>query len=141
MTNQTVEVNEMGKRRRGRPSSYKDEYCETVVELGKAGFSVAQMCAHFDVSRQTIDNWAEVNSDFLEAFNRAKVHAQAWWEMQGAVGLTAERFNAAVWKKTMEARFREDYTERRELDHKSSDGTMTPTRVELVAPGHDDSTD
>jgi hypothetical protein len=124
----------------GRPSAYRPEHCKDVVELGRAGKSVAQMCAHFDISRQTIDNWAAAHPEFLEALSRAKVHAQAWWEERGVSGMTADKFNAAVWKKSMEARFREDYTERQEFDHKSSDGSMTPTRIELVAPGYDDST-
>lgn len=100
----------------GRPTDYRPEYCETVVDLGKQGKSVAQMCAHFDISRQTIDNWAAANPAFLEAFNRAKVHMQAKLEEIGFDGLTSKDFNAPVWKKTMEARFREDYTERREHD-------------------------
>ncbi|MBI1620352.1 helix-turn-helix domain-containing protein [Aquamicrobium zhengzhouense] len=98
----------------GRPTRYRPEFCDTVVELGKIGKSKAQMAAHFDVSRQTIDNWAEVNPEFLEALNRAMVHCQAWWEDQGQLGLTLQGFNAAVWRKSVEARFRDDYTERRE---------------------------
>lgn len=101
----------------GRPSKYVPSNCEMVIELGKAGKSLAQMCAHFDISRQTIDNWAEAYPEFLEALSRAKMHAQSWWEEQGVAGMTADKFNAAVWKKSMEARFREDYTERHEVEH------------------------
>lgn len=101
---------------RGRPTAYRPEYCEQVIELGKQGKSLIQMCAHFDIARQTIDNWAAVNPDFLEALSRAKVHAQAFWEDEGFKGMTSDKFNAAVWKKSMEARFREDYTERHEHD-------------------------
>ncbi|TDR34345.1 hypothetical protein DES43_115115, partial [Aquamicrobium defluvii] len=32
------------------------------------------------------------------------------------------------------------WRDKSEIDHKSSDGSMTPTRIEIVAPGHDDST-
>lgn len=102
----------------GRPSKYDPSYCDVVVELGKEGKSLAQMCAHFDVTRQTIDNWAEQHPEFLEALNRARVHMQAKLEEMGFAGLTNKEFNAAVWKKTMEARFRDDYTERKEVDHK-----------------------
>lgn len=102
----------------GRPTTYKPGYCERVIELGKLGKSKAQMCAEFDVSRQTIDNWAAAQPEFLEALNRAMVHCQAWWEQKGADGLEKPGFNAAVWKKSMEARFRDDYTERREVTGK-----------------------
>ena len=77
---------------------------------------MAQMASHFDVSRQTIENWASDHPEFLEALSKAKAHCQAWWEKAGREGmfLGGSGFNAAVWKKSMEARFREDYTERTE---------------------------
>lgn len=99
----------------GRPSLYDPSYCDEVIDLGKAGKSLVQMAARFDVSRQTIDNWATQNPEFLEALNRAKVHCQDWWETKGQEGMLSPGFNAAVWKKSMEARFRDDYTERQEV--------------------------
>lgn len=98
-----------------RPTLYKPEYCDEVVELGKAGKSFAQMASAFDVSRQTIDNWATAHPEFLEALNRATAHCQAWWEDTGMSGMMSPGFNAAVWKKSVEARFRDDYTERKEV--------------------------
>lgn len=98
----------------GRPSDYRAEYCDDVIALGKEGKSRAQMASHFDVSRQTIDNWAEAHPEFLEALTRALTHCQAWWEDKGQSGLILPGFNAAVWKKSVEARFRDDYTERQE---------------------------
>jgi len=41
----------------------------------------------------------------------AKEMEQAWWEVAGRQGMYSEKFNAAVWRKSMEARFRQDYTE------------------------------
>jgi hypothetical protein len=73
------------------------------------------MCAHFDIARATIDQWAADHPEFSEALSRAKVHAQDWWETKGVSGMESDKFNAAVWKKSMEARFREDYTERKEV--------------------------
>lgn len=99
----------------GRPTKYDKKYCEEVIELGMAGKSLAQMASHFDVARSTIDQWAEDYAEFSEALNRAKVHAQAWWEDKAMEGLSNREFNAPVWKKSMEARFRDDYTERKQL--------------------------
>lgn len=109
----------------GRPTSYKPEYCEAVVELGKAGKSLAQMCAHFDIARSTIDKWALDNPEFSEALSRAKAHAQAWWEETGVYGMTADKFNSQIWTKTMQARFREDYTERQEVTGKDGGPIQT----------------
>jgi hypothetical protein len=100
----------------GRPTSYKPEYCHEVVALGKEGKSPAQMAAHFDVTRQTVVNWCDEFPEFLAAFNRAAVHCQAWWEDKGMSGMEKPGFNAAVWKKSVEARFRDDYTERKDIN-------------------------
>lgn len=99
----------------GRPTDYDPSMCDQVVKMGKKGYSIAQMAAEFDVSRPTIDNWADQHNEFFEALSRAKVQAQAWWEHQGMSGLSNREFNAPVWKKSMEARFRDDYTERKQL--------------------------
>jgi len=125
----------------GRPTSYKPEYCEKVIELGKQGDSLAQMASFFDVTRSTIDEWAKNNPDFSEALSRAKAHCQAWWEKEGRDGLRlgGGGFNAAVWKKSMEARFREDYTERKEvhqtgsMEHKHSLGDLTDEELAHIA--------
>lgn len=124
----------------GRPSVYDPSYCDEVIALGKAGKSLAQMCAHFDIARSTIDNWAELNTEFSEALSRAKVHAQAWWEEQGVFGMTADKFNSAVWTKSMQARFREDYTERQEVTGANGGPIKTDSRFEivLVPPAPDD---
>lgn len=127
----------------GRPTLYKQEYCDAVIEMGKEGKSPIEMASYFDVSRQTIDNWAASHPDFLEALNRARVHCQAWWENAGREGmfLGGGGFNAAVWKKSMEARFREDYTERQEvhqtgtMEHKHSIGEMTDEELAKVIAG------
>lgn len=111
----------------GRPSAYKPEYCAKVVEWGKQGYSPAQMCSEMDVARSTIDEWALKYPEFSEAFTRAKAHAQAWWEKTGQEAMFLPGFNAAVWKKSMEARFREDYTER-----KIEDVTLRANLAELT---------
>ncbi|MBX3583564.1 MAG: hypothetical protein KF810_16890 [Rhizobiaceae bacterium] len=110
-----------------RPSTYLPSYCDDVIKLGKEGKSKAQMASFFDVSRQTIDNWADANPEFLEALNRAMAHCQAWWEDKGQTGMEKAGFNAAVWKKSVEARFRDDYTERKEVEHS---GEMTVSTKE-----------
>ena len=111
-----------------RPTDYDSSYCEEVITLGREGKSKAQMASHFDVSRQTIDNWADAHPEFLEALTRAMAHCQAWWENQAQAGMFLQGFNAAVWKKSVEARFREDYTERQEQTVKAE----VTSRIELV---------
>lgn len=104
----------------GRPTKYDPAYCEAVIEMAKEGKGKCEYAAEFDVSRQTIDNWADAHEEFLEALTRARAHEQAWWERTGREGMFLDRFNAPVWKKSVEARFRDDYTERKAHEHSGS---------------------
>jgi hypothetical protein len=102
------------KRPIGRPSLYRPEYCEAVIKLGKQGCSPAEIASEFDVDRATLIRWGEEHEDFRTALTRAKIHEQAWWERAGKAGMVADKFNAAVWAKSVSARFKSDYSEKRE---------------------------
>ncbi len=104
----------------GRPTTYKPAYCQRVVEMGKEGKSFAQMASAFEVTRQTIDNWGMEHGEFLEALTRARIEAQTWWEDVGQAALGADKFQSSVWRTSMQARFRDDYTERRDMNHSGS---------------------
>jgi len=99
----------------GRPSLYKTEYCEAVLELGRKGKSLVQMAAHFDVDRETVKYWAQHYPEFSAALTRAMTFSQCWWEDQGQGGLASRDFNAALWHKNVASRFREDYADRKEV--------------------------
>jgi hypothetical protein len=115
----------------GRPSLYDPSYCETVVELGREGKSPAQIAARLDVARSTLIEWASMHPEFSTALTRAKTLEQNWWEEQGQIALTSDRFNSAVWSKSMSARFREDYTERQSHEHAGKDGAPINTRLTI----------
>ena len=102
------------KRPVGRPSLDRPEYCEKVIELGRQGCSPAEIASELDVDRATLGYWADQYQEFSAALTRAKTHEQAWWEKAGKSGMIADKFNAAVWTKSVTARFREDYTEKRD---------------------------
>ncbi len=105
----------------GRPTLYRPEYCERVIELGREGKSPAQIAADLDVARATLGLWAEAHPEFMTALTRANDLSQAWFENKGQEGLEKPGFNANLWAKQVSARFREDYTEtqRRELTGKN----------------------
>lgn len=107
----------------GRPSLYRPEYCERVLEFGREGMSVVEMAAEIGVARSTLEEaWPAAHEEFSEAFARARELSQAWWERQGRVGLTAERFNAQVYSRSMAARFPKDWRESKEQRVTGADG-------------------
>lgn len=96
----------------GRPSLYKPEYCDKVLELGAQGYSVVEMAAAIGVSRSTIEeHWPAAHEEFSEAFARAREVSQAWWEEQGRKSLHADKFQAQLYSRSMAARFPKDWRE------------------------------
>lgn len=125
----------------GRPSKYDPKFCKLVVDLGAKGKSPEQISAKINVPRATMQLWAKQHPEFLAALERAKELEQDWWEEQGQKALYADRFQASVWAKSMQARFREKYTEKQQLEHSGPNGGAIQTAVSIsvnfLTPGAD----
>lgn len=100
-----------------QPATYQPEFCEQIIELGRQGKSVVAMACHFAVLRQTLYDWAKALPEFADAFDRAKIKAQARWEFEGDVlNKNNPNFHPQLWIKIMQARFREDYQDANKIE-------------------------
>jgi hypothetical protein len=99
-----------------RPSEYKQEYCEQVIEYGKQGKSVAWMAAELGVHKDTLYEWEKVHPEFSDSFTRARLESQRWWEDAGQAGMLTPGFGASVWSRSMAARFPEDWREQKGVE-------------------------
>lgn len=115
----------------GRPSRYKPEYCEQVIELGKRGFSPAMIASELDVDRKSLYDWADKHHEFATALTRAKSEEQAHWERMGMDNIKERQFQSSVWAKSMQARFRDDYTERRDIQQTTQVIDITPENSDV----------
>lgn len=88
-----------------------------MIEVGSHGGWLSEMAEACDVVRSQMDVWAEAHPEFSEALTRAKQKAQAWFEREGRLGLTADKFNSALWAKQMSARHRMEYSDKLDLNH------------------------
>lgn len=120
------------KRPVGRPTKYKPEYCEQIIELGKAGKSIAQMASFFDVDKASIYRWAEEDDTFRTALARAKAHSQNWWEEAAQNNLASRDFNAQLWLKSVASRFRDDYTERQQTEITGAEGGPVQVQSQVI---------
>lgn len=120
------------KRPVGRPSKYKPEYCEAVIEMAKQGKGWANYAATFEIDRATLYDWAAAHEEFSTALTRAKVLEQQWWEDQARENLRSREFNANLWIKSAQARFREDYTERKETAVTGANGGPVQVQSQVV---------
>jgi len=112
----------------GRPTNYDAAYCQKVIDLGTEGYSIVEMAAEIGVARTTLERlWPEAHPEFLQALDEARDRSQAWWETQGRKNLTADKFQAALYSRSMAARFPNDWRESKQVEHK---GGVTVTTGE-----------
>lgn len=108
----------------GRPSTYKEEYCDTVIECGRDGMGKAEMASQLGISRVTLNDWCEKHPAFAYAVKRGLDEAQAWWEMKGRVATFGgiDGFNATSYIFQMKNRFRDDWNDTIKQEHTGKDG-------------------
>lgn len=93
----------------GRPTKYKPEYCQQLIDFMEDGRSLTGFAASLSVSKQTLYDWMKANPEFLDAFNVAQEKCQYWWEETGRKGLFMggkdNPFQTNLYNFTMAARF------------------------------------
>lgn len=116
----------------GRPTKYDPKMCDTLIERGKEGWSVAEVCSEFGIVKETFYDWVKHKPKFSDAFRIYKAHCQGWWERQGREGLHADKFQAALYKLNMVNRFGSDWKDKQDVTHSNPDGTGLLQGIEIV---------
>ena len=128
------------KRPVGRPTTYDPEYCERVVELGKLGKSIEQICYDLNTPVRTLYEWRDRYPEFSQALTDAKDYEQAWWENQAHAYMVetkeGPKLNASLWSRSMAARFPKKYREQVKQEITGADGMplVTGIQVSFVKP-------
>lgn len=118
-----------------RPTKYSKEMQARADAYVDGGFcecgdivpSRAGLALELRVSRETLTNWERVHPEFLGTLERL-----SWLQERISLngGLKGE-LNPTIVKLLLS---NHGYSDRQEIDHRSGDGSMSPTRIELVAP-------
>jgi hypothetical protein len=61
----------------GRPTDYREEFCEQAEKLCKLGATDKEMADFFGVTEQTVNNWKTEVPEFFESIKRGKIIADA----------------------------------------------------------------
>ena len=114
---------------RGRPSLYKPEYCELLIEHMGRGFSFESFGGKILVASQTLYAWCEAHPEFSDAKQIGTELGREWWEGQGRRGLQkgAKEFHGQVWSITMKNRF--GYRDRHEVTLSGPGGGPIQKRI------------
>ena len=98
----------------GRPTKYRDEYCDMLIAHMEQGLSFESFAGVISVNQDTLHEWAKVNPIFSEAKKMAFSKCLLWWEKAGRLGLFAGsgkdkkngNINPAIWIFNMKNRFK-----------------------------------
>lgn len=103
----------------GRPTKYKPEFCERVIEMGSEGASLAEMALDLGIAYSTFDAWKNEREDFSDAVKEAEALSRGWWEKQGRLATFGghDGFNATSYIFQMKNRFSEHWRDKRETEH------------------------
>ncbi len=106
-------------RKVGRPTIYKPEYCQLLIDHMKSGLSFECFGAAAGVSRDAVYRWANDIPEFAEAKRQAKDEGRLFWERKGVEGLIGNRenvFNSTVWIFNMKNRFPQEWRDNKEVN-------------------------
>ena len=110
------------KRPMGRPSKYKPEYCEQLIEHMASGLSFESFAGELQISKQVLYDWEKVHPEFLYAKEIAFNRNRTFWEKigiehiinksdseslgDGVSSSKSRSLNASVWIFNMKNRFK-----------------------------------
>ena len=89
----------------GRPSKYKEEFNQKVIDLMREGCSIAEVCFELEICKQTFYNWCDENEEFLDSKKKGVDYSEGWWMKQGRKSLKDQSFNYTGWYMNMKNRF------------------------------------
>jgi hypothetical protein len=113
----------------GRPTNYKQEYCQMLIDHMAEGLSFEAFAGLVSVTKQTLYNWIEVHPEFLDAKKIATERCRLFWEKLGinhvvstsnstsGVGSESTTLNTGVYVFNMKNRFPEEWKDKKEVDN------------------------
>ncbi|MEY0282157.1 DNA-packaging protein [Providencia rettgeri] len=126
------------KTKMGRPSKFAEslikakEYLMGGYEtVGDVIPSVAGLACYLGVSRKTVYEWVKESTDLSDTLEGILAMQENKLINKGLNG----DFNPTITKLMLA---NHGYSEKQEVDHKSSDNSMSPTKIVLVAGGSND---
>lgn len=83
----------------GRPTAYKPEFCQQLVDHMEMGYSLEAFAGRIGVTVKTLYNWVDAHPEFLHAKRLGEAASVLFWESLGVQGTMGkiQGFNTAAW--------------------------------------------
>jgi hypothetical protein len=121
-------------RSRGRPTKYAEDACINAMIAGFAqGWTVAQVCAELNISRECFYNWVRTKPIFSDAYKKHRVLAQQHFDdiaMQN-IEMPTRDFNFLLFESCYKRRFHVTEHATVELPDGFADASY-PAKLDLV---------
>jgi len=108
----------------GRPTKYKKEMCQIVVEKSKSNEFITRtdIAVHFDVGMDTLIEWEKTHPDFSKALKKSEAYRMQYMERMGLQGThQGKTFNAVPWLFMTKNMFPKHYSDKKEIAVETSD--------------------
>ena len=111
--------NEIVVRKVGRPTDYRPEYCQMLMDHMSKGLSFESFAGVLVTTKATLYNWTELFPEFLYSKQIGTELNRLFYEQEGIKGMINETpfFNDRVWRLNMLNRFRDDWSENQNIKH------------------------
>lgn len=112
----------------GRPTDYKEAYCNEVLEHLAEGFTLASFGGIVGASRDTLYEWAKVHPQFSDAIKKGRAKGQHLWEQRLAAQAASGAGNTAAIIFAMKNLYQDDWADKIVNEHTGKDGGPIETK-------------
>ena len=117
----------------GRPTKYEPGFGEVVIERMSQGFSKTAVAGFLQIARSTFYQWEEDHPEFSDAVKIGEAARTFKLEQDLLAAPDGPTVTSRIF--ALKNAAPEEWKDKREHDHTSSDGSMRPQVIQFVAAG------
>jgi hypothetical protein len=80
----------------GRPTLYRREMCDRLVEAMAGGLTAEAAAARIGISARSLFYWQQQHPEFLQAIQEGRQRSQLWWEERALAMANGESGNTQI---------------------------------------------
>jgi hypothetical protein len=80
----------------GRPTLYRREMCDRLVEAMAKGLTAEAAAARIGISARSLFYWQKEHPEFLQAIQEGRQRSQLWWEERALAMANGEAGNTQI---------------------------------------------